>query len=369
MKMFRIIVPFASAMLLLTACDGSILRHSEPGKSGATLSVGSARIVAPNDVLVKSLTGGSLPVPVYDDPEIGAFLSVTTTVTPMETDGPATRVTEVTNANLDQFTIDGYLGDEILTCSYATQADKDNRHFINNATVEKDDDGYWYFSGTAPQWRSCVDHHFWAYKGTPADLTISGAKFDKAGFSYTNTGTEDLVIGYQHQMWVDEVDGKVGADDAYPLKDLKLKHALAKVVIDCSQIVMQMLNVNGGEIIDIPRSDDPQFTGLPERLDHDKLNPRLEIKEIFLLTPSEATCEVTVGADGVKFDWDCPLIVDGNAEGYTTCKCDGIEPSSVFVIPQNQNGNVLVLNVYDSWRDMTTSIFVEIPPLSDGEEW
>lgn len=365
MKTLRLILLFPAAVCTLAACDRSRQEFANPGAIGATVEIGSAQIVAPNYIdgqteLTKSGEWQSQPVTVLDDPETGSFLAITTTVSPMDYDRPGTRVDEVTTANLNSFTIDGYLGDEILTCDYASATDKSNRHFINGVTVEKNTDGYWYFQGDAPQWRSCVDHHFWAYKGTPAILTVSGKNFDQASFSYTNTGEEDLVMGYQHQMWIDEVEGKVGSEDAYPLKNLKLKHAMTELVIDCSQIVMKMLNVNGGEYTDIPTVSDPENKGF---------NPRLAITEVLLLTPSKATCDLTTGTDGVQFDWDCPLIVDGNAEGYTTCKCDGTAPSSIFVIPQKQNGNVLVLNVYDSWRDMTTPIFVEIPKLSDGTDW
>ena len=365
MKTLRLFLLFAAAGFLFAACDMSKLEYAEPGATGATVEIGSAQVVAPTDVygqteLTKSGEWQSQPVTVLDDPETGSFLEITTTVGPMDYARPLTRVAEVTTANLDKFSIEGYLGDEILTCEYASDADKSNRHFIDSLTVEKNTDGYWYFQGTAPQWRSCVDHHFWAYKGTPASLTVSGQDFDQASFSYTNSGEEDLIMGYQHQMWVDEVEGKVGSEDAYPIKDLRLKHAMAELVIDCSQIVMKMLDVNGGGYTDIPTVSDPESHGF---------NPRLAITEVLLLTPSKATCDLTTGADGVQFDWDCPLIVNGNAEGYTTCKCDGTAPSSIFVIPQNQNGNVLVLNVYDSWRDITTPIFVEIPKLSDGTDW
>lgn len=374
MKTSRFIILFAAAGFLLSACDRSSLEYAEPGATGATVEIGSAQVVAPTDVygqpeLTKSGEWQSQPVTVLDDPETGSFLEITTTVGLMDYDLPETRVSEVTTANLSKFSIEGYLGDEILTCKFASDEDKNNRHFIDGLTVEKDTDGYWYFPGDAPKWRSCVDHHFWAYKGTPASLTVSGQDFDQASFSYTNSGGEDLVMGYQHQMWVDEVEGTVGSEDAYPLNGLRLKHAMTELVIDCSSIVMKMLNANGGAYIDIPRSDDPQFTGLPDDLDHSKLNPRLKITEVLLLTPSKATCSLTVGDNGVDFDWDCPLIVNGNAEGYTTCKCDGTAPSSIFVIPQNLNGNVLVLNVYDSWRNITTPIFVEIPKLSGGAEW
>lgn len=362
MKAFKFIIPIIASGVLLASCDDNGQPDNEPGMVGAVMGISSARIVSPTDVVIKSHTDGleaseSQPVTVLNDPETGSLLSVSTTVSPMESDNAPTKVTEMTTTDLSSFTVEGYLGDEIETCRWAEPNDLANRHFINGATVEKGTDSYWYFQGEAPKWRSCVNHHFWAYNGTPTGFTVSGDNFDQSDFSYTNTGAEDLVIAYQEQMWVDEVEGKVGTEDAYPVKGLKFKHALAEVIIDYSSIVMKMLAVNGGEYVDIPSSSKPE------------LNPRLSINKVQLLTPSKGTCNVSVGENGVEFNWTCPLLSNGTVDGYTPCECTGTAPTGIFVIPQNSVANVVVLNVYDKWRDLNTPVFIELPSMSDGDKW
>lgn len=341
MRTHSLIILIAAAGLILSACDRTGLTASEQGKAGAPLNIRSAIIAAEEVILVKS-PEDNLPIPVLEDEDSGTSLFITTTVCPIAGGAPSTRATETTTATLSSFTVDGFLGDEIETCSQAEPGDILNRHFIPGATASKGADNYWHF-GSTYQWRSCVDHHFWAYDGTPESLTISGADYDQASFTYTNSGDEDLIMAYQHQMWVDEKD----SNGNWPLTDLHFRHALSEIVIDCSQIVLKEFNVNGGT-----------ETAPAERL---------RIDNVQILTPTIGTCSVEVGSSGAEFDWTCPIIVGDEVEGLAPLGCTGSD-NSIFVIPQDVKYNVILLNVYDGWRDVMTPIFVEFPT-SAVSEW
>lgn len=325
--LIRFISVLVVACMSAVACNDNVSKLIEPGKAGADVTIGSVTIASPDQVVVKSSDEESEAVPVYEDPETGTCISVSTRVVPMSSDLPQTRVQETTTSNLSSFIVDAYLGDDIETCRWASDADKANRNFIPKATASKGGDGKWHFGGSGFQWRSCVDHHFWAYNGSPLGFQVDGS-FDKATFSYENSGTEDMVMANYQEYWVDENN-----ESEHPLVSLPFKHALSQVTLDHSAIVRKQFNVVGGEEI--------------------APSTRLTVSNVQLLNCLSGSCTATGG----DFAW-VPSTTD-----YAVMDCTGSD-NSAFVIPQKPNNSVAVLSIYDSYRDVTTPIFVELPSIS-----
>lgn len=337
MKNINLSIMSAVSVLLLSSC-GSPGPAVEPGKVGATLSLGAASIQTQENLSVKSAEVDSCTIPVLEDQENGISISASVDVAPIAGDGLRAKATETTTANLSSFIVEGYLGDEILTCKGASQADKDNRHFIVSRQADKGSDNYWHFNGTKPQWRSCVNHHFWAYSGTPLAFTVSGSEFDQSSFSYVNNGDEDLVIAYQSQYWVDEKD----LDGNYPLRNLTFKHALSEVSIDHSPIVFKQFSVAGG-------------TGM-----EDASTGRLSISRVRMITSSNGSCTSSGGA----FNWTY-----GTEDAdYSDIECTNPD-NTAFSIPQRPSNTTVVLSISDSWRGSVTPIFIELPETASVSTW
>lgn len=150
MKNISYLTAVSALIIFASGCDG----WHESAEHKGNIEINAPRVAAQG---TRASQEGESTFRYNSNQDVDLDVTVSRTVSPMS-DCSGTRATVITTSTLDAFSMDGYLGDEILTCRGASAADKTNRHFMVNASAAKSG-GNWSFINEQ-KWRSCVTHYF-----------------------------------------------------------------------------------------------------------------------------------------------------------------------------------------------------------------
>lgn len=228
--------------------------------------------------------------------------------------------TEINTSNLDSFGVHGFLGSEIDRMQGASDADKNNHHFIDGVSAGTTDHRLWHFA-SEQKWRNGVNHTFWAYYPESLDLAVN-SDYSEATFSYTqNDFDTDVIISNAKRYYGKEEEDASTRKDAL---DLAFYHALAAVTANTNNVSFLAPDEEGGTPVVNPK--------------------RGEIVSVALRKLSKSG-DCTVSGNGSTFGWS---VSDDTAED-TAFGNNGLR----FYMPQPKDNNIVVFTIKDNIREFT----------------